>query len=82
MLFLAYFASAAIALLGYWPSSAIIVLTLNHSALADDVTYPNDVDSAPIEDEYTEDIDIEQMYRDMPVPHFSLVHSAAHASKG
>lgn len=39
------------------------------------VSYPEDVDTQDItEDEYTEDIDIEQMYRDMPVPTFKYVH--------
>ncbi len=38
-------------------------------------SYPEDVDKQEItEDEYTEDIDIEQMYRDMPVPDFKYVH--------
>lgn len=38
-------------------------------------TYPNDVNGTPIaEDEYVEDIDIEQMYRDMPVPDFKYIH--------
>lgn len=40
------------------------------------VSYPEDVDSQDIsDDEYTEDIDIEQMYRDMPVPTFKYVHN-------
>ncbi len=39
-------------------------------------TYPQDVDSQPIaEDEYAEVIDIQQMYRDMPVPDFKYVHN-------
>lgn len=39
------------------------------------VSYPEDVDTQEIaDDEYTEDIDIEQMYRDMPVPEFKYVH--------
>ena len=38
-------------------------------------SYPQDVDAQEItEDEYTEEIDIEQMYRDMPVPDFKYVH--------
>ncbi len=40
------------------------------------VSYPADVNSQAIaDDEYTEDIDIEQMYRDMPVPEFKYVHN-------
>ena len=39
-------------------------------------SYPQDVDAQEItEDEYTEEIDIEQMYRDMPVPDFKYVHN-------
>ena len=39
-------------------------------------TYPQDVDGTQIsEDEYIDaDIDIEQMYRDMPVPEFKYIH--------
>lgn len=41
-----------------------------------ETTYPQDVDKQEItDDEYTEDIDIEQMYRDMPVPDFKYVHN-------
>lgn len=40
------------------------------------VSYPADVNSQTIaDDEYTEDIDIVQMYRDMPVPEFKYVHN-------
>lgn len=40
------------------------------------VSYPEDVDAQAIaDDEYTEDIDVEQMYRDMPVPDFQYVHN-------
>ena len=40
------------------------------------VSYPDDVNAQDIaEDEYTEDIDVEQMYRDMPVPEFKYVHN-------
>lgn len=40
------------------------------------VSYPEDVDTQEIvDDEYTEDIDVEQMYRDMPVPEFRYVHN-------
>lgn len=39
-------------------------------------SYPEDVNAQEIaDDEYTEDIDIEQMYRDMPVPTFKYVHN-------
>ena len=42
-----------------------------------ETTYPQDVDGEPIsEGEYvSEDIDIIQMYRDMPVPEFSYMHN-------
>lgn len=41
-----------------------------------EVSYPEDVNAQEIsDDEYTEDIDIEQMYRDMPVPEFKYVHN-------
>lgn len=41
-----------------------------------ETSYPDDVDKQGInEDEYTDNIDIEQMYRDMPVPDFSYVHN-------
>jgi hypothetical protein len=47
------------------------VLSANNEA-----SYPEDVDKQEIlDDEYTEDIDIEQMYRDMPVPEFRYVHN-------
>lgn len=40
-----------------------------------EATYPNDVDGQPIaEDEYIEDIDIEEQYRNMPVADFSYIH--------
>jgi len=44
---------------------------------SNEASYPQDVDGTPIsEDEYVdEDIDIEQMYRDMPVPEFRYVHN-------
>lgn len=39
-------------------------------------TYPDDVDSSPIaEDEYIDDIDVEDMYRKLPVPDFKYVHN-------
>ena len=40
-------------------------------------SYPEDVDKQEItEDEYTDEtIDVEQMYRDMPVPDFKYVHN-------
>ncbi|MBD5402408.1 hypothetical protein HDR58_06360 [bacterium] len=40
------------------------------------VSYPEDVNAEEIaDDEYNGDIDIEQMYRDMPVPEFKYVHN-------
>ena len=40
------------------------------------VSYPEDLDKQEItDDEYSQDIDIEQMYRDMPVPEFRYVHN-------
>ena len=40
------------------------------------VSYPEDVNTQEIaDDEYTQDIDIEQMYRDMPVPEFKYMHN-------
>ena len=42
----------------------------------EETTYPDDVNAQEIaEDEYTENIDIEQMYRDMPVPEFKYMHN-------
>jgi hypothetical protein len=39
-------------------------------------SYPEDLGQQEItDDEYSEDIDIEQMYRDMPVPEFRYVHN-------
>ena len=39
-------------------------------------SYPEDVDKQEIsEDEYTGEIDIEQMYRDMPVPTLKYIHN-------
>lgn len=41
-----------------------------------EATYPQDVNKQEIaEDEYTEEIDIEEMYRVMPVPDFKYVHN-------
>ncbi|MBR6722837.1 hypothetical protein IKL64_05235 [bacterium] len=41
-----------------------------------ETTYPDDVNAQEIaDDEYTEAIDIEQMYRDMPVPEFKYMHN-------
>lgn len=41
-----------------------------------ETTYPDDVNAQEItDDEYTENIDIEQMYRDMPVPEFKYMHN-------
>ena len=40
------------------------------------VSYPEDVNSQEItDDEYTQEIDIEEMYRIMPVPEFKYVHN-------
>jgi hypothetical protein len=53
-------------------------LTLSVPVLGanNEATYPEDVDKQEIlDDEYSEDIDIEQMYRDMPVPEFRYVHN-------
>ena len=39
-------------------------------------SYPEDVNAQEIaDDEYAGEIDVEQMYRDMPVPEFKYVHS-------
>ena len=55
------------------------VFCINSSVISAEnpaVSYPEDVDTQDIaEDEYTEDIDVEQMYRDMPVPDFKYVHN-------
>lgn len=41
-----------------------------------ETTYPQDVNKQEItDDEYSENIDIEKMYRDMPVPDFKYVHN-------
>lgn len=41
-----------------------------------ETTYPQDLDKQEITaDEYSEDIDIEKMYRDIPVPDFKYVHN-------
>ena len=46
------------------------------SADSQSASYPEDVDKQTIsEDEYTGDIDVEQMYRDMPVPTLKYVHN-------
>ena len=40
------------------------------------VSYPEDVNAQEIsDDEYTDDIDVEEMYRTMPVPEFKYVHN-------
>lgn len=58
-------------------SFAIFGTSLNSSIGEENaVSYPEDVDAQEIaDDEYTEDIDIEQMYRDMPVPEFKYIHN-------
>ncbi len=41
-----------------------------------ETTYPQDINAQEItDDEYSEDIDVEQMYRDMPVPEFKYIHN-------
>ena len=56
-----------------------MIFCINSSVISAEnpaVSYPEDVDTQDIaEDEYTEDIDVEQMYRDMPVPDFKYVHN-------
>ena len=43
---------------------------------SEETTYPQDLDKQEItDDEYSEDIDIEKMYRDIPVPDFKYVHN-------
>ena len=43
---------------------------------ANEATYPQDVDGAPIsQDEYVDDTDVEEMYRKMPVPDFKYIHN-------
>lgn len=53
--------------------------SINITTIAEEqqaASYPQDVDKQEIsDDEYTEDIDIEQMYRDIPVPDFKYVHN-------
>ncbi len=50
--------------------------TPTNSSAQEETTYPDDVDGEPIsEGEYVEDIDVEQMYRDMPVPDFKYIHN-------
>ena len=55
-----------------------MALTVVPNVLANEqseTTYPQDIDKQEIaEDEYTEEIDIEEMYRIMPVPDFKYVH--------
>ena len=48
----------------------------NQNTAQQSSSYPADVDGSPIaEDEYVEDIDVEAMYRDMPVPDFKYIHN-------
>ena len=54
------------------------LFTVNLPSISDDkaASYPEDVNSQGIaDDEYTEEIDIEKMYRDMPVPEFKYMHN-------
>lgn len=54
------------------------LLTLSLPGLSEDksASYPEDVNSQEIaDDEYTQEIDIEKMYRDMPVPEFKYMHN-------
>ena len=52
-----------------------IILTAQQKQ-QESTTYPQDVDSQPIaEGEYVDVVDIEQMYRDIPVPDFKYVHN-------
>ena len=54
------------------------LFTVNLPAISDDkaASYPEDVNSQEIsDDEYTQEIDIEKMYRDMPVPEFKYMHN-------
>ena len=50
--------------------------TQDQSSGQNESTYPQDVDGTPIsEDEFTDkDIDIEEMYRKLPVPEFKYIH--------
>ena len=48
----------------------------NSSQDANQASYPQDVDGAPIaEDEYIDHTDVEEMYRIMPVPDFKYIHN-------
>lgn len=54
------------------------LLTLSLPGLSEDksASYPEDVNTQEIsDDEYTQEIDIEKMYRDMPVPEFKYMHN-------
>lgn len=43
---------------------------------SEETTYPQDLDKQEItDDEYSDDIDIEKMYRDLPVPDFKYIHN-------
>ena len=59
-------------------TAIFLALTVVPNVLANEqseTTYPQDIDKQEIaEDEYTEEIDIEEMYRIMPVPDFKYVH--------
>ena len=54
----------------------VLFVVVGVFAQQQETTYPQDVNQQEIaEDEYTEEIDIEEMYRVMPVPDFKYVHN-------
>ncbi len=59
--------------------TALFLILFSFSAVMAEpqsVSYPEDVNSQEItDDEYTQEIDIEEMYRIMPVPEFKYVHN-------
>ena len=56
--------------------SAFVYVPQAYTAPQQSVSYPQDVDSQDIDEgEYEGDIDVEQMYRDMPVPTFKYIHN-------
>lgn len=47
----------------------------NQANVQNEATYPQDVDETPLsEGEYVEDVDVEEMYRKIPVPEFKYIH--------